>query len=375
MGWLTHPWVRAGTIGAAMAAIVILRLNIEEPGPLYFIPVAMAGFWFGQWGGISVAVVCAGLYAVGRVVGPEEMSGLGIFPATLARLAVYGAAGWFIGWLSEERVGLEREVRQQNRELTELRTIQETLSPPLPEPCPGLQLATCYLPAQDGVAGDFYLVTRGMGDSTVIAIGDVAGRGLEAAKRAWFVRTVLASSADFTEDPGEMLDLANYSLIEEAGASSLFVTAACIVFRPRDGSIRWSIAGHEAPILLDEATPLPNRQSNGVPLGIEDSTGCATATSSLPFGSGLLLYTDGVTEARSSNGAGGDGLFGEQRLADVVAEMRGEDPATVVEHVRDAVLEHSGGHLEDDLCLVALRVSDESDTEAVCDPTDVEQHA
>ena len=170
-----------------------------------------------------------------------------------------------------------------------------------------------------------------------------------------------------------MLDLANYSLIEESGISSVFVTAACIVFRPTDQSIRWSVAGHDSPILLDDATPLPNRPTAGVPLGIEDSTGCATVTSSLDFGSGLLLYTDGVIEARSGNGTGGDGLFGEQRLANLVAEMGGETPDAVVERIRDEVLEHSGGQLEDDVCLVALRVSPVPDVEAVCDPSDVEQ--
>jgi sigma-B regulation protein RsbU (phosphoserine phosphatase) len=372
MGWQTHPWLRAGAIAAVTVAIFVLRLDIQEPGPLYLLPILMAGYWFGLWGGVSVGVVCAGLYAVGRVVGPEE-TGLVAFPATVGRLLVYGAVGGFVGWLSESRLGLERAVRQQDRELIELRTIQETLSPPAPEPRPGLDLATCYLPAQDGVAGDFYLVTQGMDDCTVIAIGDVAGRGLEAAKRAWFVRTVLASSADFTEDPGEMLDLANYSLIEESGISSLFVTAACMVFRPGDQSIRWSVAGHDSPILLDDARPLPNRPIAGVPLGIEDTTGCATVASSLDFGSGLLLYTDGVIEARSGNGTGGDGLFGEKRLARLVAEMRGKAPNAVVERIRDEVLEHSGGQLEDDVCLVALRVSPVSDAEAVCDPSDVER--
>ena len=166
-----------------MAAILILRMNVVEPGPLYLIPVLMAGYWFGRWGGVSVAVACAFLYAVGRVVGPAEMDDLSILAATLARLVVYGAAGAFVGWLAESRVGLERTVRQRDHTLTELRTIQETLSPPKPEPRPGLQLATCYLPAEDGVAGDFYLITQGLNDSTVIAIGDVAGRGLEAAQR------------------------------------------------------------------------------------------------------------------------------------------------------------------------------------------------
>jgi serine phosphatase RsbU (regulator of sigma subunit) len=367
MGWHRHPWVRVGAIVVVTGVVFWLRTMVAEPGPLYLIPVLMAAFWFGRWGGLTMAVVVTGLYAVGRVVGPGE-SGLLIFPATVARLLAYGAAGLFVGWLAESRLGLEREVAEQDRTLAELRTIQQTLSPPEPEPRPGLRLATCYLPAQDGVAGDFYLVTKGMNDSTVIAIGDVAGRGLEAAKRAWFVRTVLASSADFTEDPAEMLDLANYSLIEESGASSLFVTAACIVFRPEDRSIRWAVAGHEPPLHLDRGEPLTSAPDSGVPLGIGDDLGCATSSSSLGPGSGLLLYTDGVIEARSTNGSANGGLFGDDRLASVVAELDGSEPTDVVERVRDEVLEHSGGVLEDDVCLVALRTSPVPDAETVCDP-------
>lgn len=369
MGWVGLPWVRAGVIGILTAAIFALRLFVAEPGPLYLIPVLLAGFWFGTWGGLTMAVIASALYAVGRVVGPDEM-GIENFPATLMRLVAYGAAGGFVGWLAESRMGLERTVVERDRTLAELRAIQETLSPPEPEPRPGLQLATCYMPAQDGVAGDFYLVTRGVDDSTVIAIGDVAGRGLEAAKRAWFVRTVLSSSADFTEDPGEMLDLANYSLIEESGASSLFVTAACIVFHPEDRTIRWSVAGHEPPLILDRGEPLSSANSSGVPLGIGDSLGCGTASSTLGDGSGLLLYTDGVIEARSMNGNGGDGLFGDARLATVVTELQGTEPAGVVERVRDEVLEHSGGSLEDDVCLLALRVSDREKADTVCEPAD-----
>jgi serine phosphatase RsbU (regulator of sigma subunit) len=369
MGWLRLPWVRVGVIAIITAAIFTLRVFVAEPGPLYLVPVMLSAYWFGLGGGLTMAVIATGLYALGRTVGPEEM-GLETFPATVVRLVAYGAAGGFVGWLSESRVRLERDVQERDRTLAELRTIQETLSPPQPEPRPGLQLATCYLPAQDGVAGDFYLVTRGIEDSTVIAIGDVAGRGLEAAKRAWFVRTVLASSADFTEDPGEMLDLANYSLIEESGASSLFVTAACIVYHPEDHTIRWAVAGHEPPLILDRGEPIDDAHSSGVPLGIGDSLGCDTVRSSLDEGAGLLLYTDGVTEARSTNGAGGDGLFGDDRLAAVVAEMEGSEPAGVVERVRDEVLEHSGGILEDDVCILALRASPREKVETLCEPED-----
>jgi serine phosphatase RsbU (regulator of sigma subunit) len=373
--WHRDPRLRVLLIAVLTAGAFISSAWIGDPGALFLLPVMLAGGLFGRWAGISTGVLAAGLLAIAQVAADDD-TGLTVFASTVAGLAVYVPAGLIVGWLSESRVELAQEVRRRGDELAELRTIQQTLSPPEPEPRPGLELATCYLPAQDGVAGDFYLVTRGLHDSTVIAIGDVAGRGLEAAKRAWFVRTVLASSADFTEDPGEMLDLANYSLIEESGASSLFVTAACIVCRPQDGAIRWSVAGHDSPLLLDEATPLPSRPSAGVPLGIADSTGCATVASSLSGGSGLLLYTDGVTEARRSNGAAPDALFGDDRLAELISELPGEPPSTVVERVRDAVLEHTGGRLNDDLCLVALRVSPVSDAESVCPPdSEVERAA
>jgi serine phosphatase RsbU (regulator of sigma subunit) len=366
VNWHRDPRLRVLLIAVLMGGAFLSSALIGDPGALFLISVLLTGVFFGRWAGAYAGIAAAGLLAIAQVVADD--GGLTVFAATLAGLAVYVPVGLIVGWLTESRIELEREVRTRDRELTELRTIQQTLSPPEPEPRPGLELATCYLPARDGVAGDFYLVTQGMNDNTVIAIGDVAGRGLEAAKRAWFVRTVLASSSDFTEDPGEMLDLANYSLIEESGASSLFVTAACIVYRPGDSTIRWSVAGHDSPLMLDDGTPLPNRPSAGVPLGIEDSTGCATASSSLPSGAGLLLYTDGVTEARRSNGAAPDALFGERRLAALVSELRGEDATAVVERIRDAVLEHTGGRLDDDLCLIALRTSPVSDAESVCPP-------
>jgi serine phosphatase RsbU (regulator of sigma subunit) len=374
VNWHRDPRLRVLLVAALTGVAFLSSLWIGDPGALFLLPVLLTGVFFGRWAGASIGILAAGLLAIAQVLANDD-TGLTVFASTVAGLAVYLPAGMIVGWLSESRIELERELRRSGRELTELRTIQETLSPAEPEPRPGLELATCYLPAKDGVAGDFYLVTRGLNDATVIAIGDVAGRGLEAAKRAWFVRTVLASSADFTEDPGEMLDLANYSLIEESGSSSLFVTAACIVCRPEDGAIRWSVAGHDSPLLLDDGKPLPNRPSAGVPLGIEDHTGCATVASQLSFGSGLLLYTDGVTEARRSNGQAPEALFGEHRLAELIAELHGETPVTVVEHVRDAVLEHTEGRLEDDLCLVALRLSPVADAESVCPPDVVERPA
>ena len=249
-------------------------------------------------------------------------------------------------------------VRGAAEAVTELRTIQETLSPPKPEPRPGLQLATCYLPAQDGVAGDFYLVTKG----TERLDCDRDRRRRRARARGGQAGVVRSHGARqlgrLHRGPGEMLDLANYSLIEESGASSLFVTAACIALRPDDGSIRWSVAGHESPILLDEAKPLPDRWPTECRSASRTASAGETVTSALAFGSGLLLFTDGLTEARSGRTAAA-----RQRACSASAgspsSCRDAGHRAGRGHRADARRgpEHSGGELEDDVCLVALRVS------------------
>ncbi len=246
-----------------------------------------------------------------------------------------------------------------------MRTIQGALAPPKAPVRPGLELATCYLPAEQGVAGDFYFVGPGSDGGTVVAIGDVAGRGLEAAKRAWFVRTVLASSAEITPDPSQLLELANYSLLEESGPSALFVTAACVVFLPGERTVRWAAAGHDSPIVLDEGSSPPG-DGRGVPLGVESNVGCTTSSFRLDPWSGLLLFTDGLTEARPANGNGPVRLFGLERVGDLVLELAGEPPEVIIDRLRTEAETFAGGTLDDDLCMVAARASDEPDATNVC---------
>ena len=91
----------------------------------------------------------------------------------------------------------------------------------------GLDLAAAFLPAEV-VGGDFYLAAEGPRDSTVLVVGDVVGHGVNAARRAAFVRTAFAATAPFSHDPCQLLSWANTAMIEPAGITSGFVTAACV---------------------------------------------------------------------------------------------------------------------------------------------------
>ena len=247
-----------------------------------------------------------------------------------------------------------RVIADQDQELAELRVLQRALTPAEPPARPGLDLAGSFVAAEAGVAGDFSLVAPAPRDATVLVIGDVIGHGLEAARRATFVRTALATFARFTDDPARLLEMANHALIERAGTTTEFVTAVCATLRPREGTMLWAAAGHPAPLTLDRGEPLAG--AGGVPLGIDIDVGAATHEAPLADGHGVLLFTDGLPEARAARA--GDGRappFGEERVAEALRELAGAPPRGVVENLRARVARHAGGRLADDLCLLAAR--------------------
>jgi serine phosphatase RsbU (regulator of sigma subunit) len=353
------------TVVGLIVAISLLRLAVDEPGPLYLLPVILAALWFGRRAGLLTALLCSSLYGLTAAV-DSFPSNEPLAISTAVRLLVYGATGWVVGGLSEERLKLARQLRDRDLELEEVRTIQEALAPSEPPTRPALELATCYLPAEHGVSGDFYVIAPAHEGATLIAVGDVAGRGLDAAKRAWYVRTLIASSADVSEDPATVLERANRALIDEAGFAAPFVTAACLLFEP-SGRLQWALAGHDRPIRLDEGTTL-EADGAGLPLGVSDRLGCSTASTQLASGAGVLLFTDGLTEARRPPNGSQPAieLFGEERIKALLGRLVGSPSAEVVERVQDEVQGFSGGALADDLCLIAIRRSGRPDTTEVC---------
>jgi len=246
---------------------------------------------------------------------------------------------------------LRRVVAAQDRELSQLRALQAALTPAAVSEQAGLDVASAFLPAEHGVAGDFFLVTNGPADAVTVAVGDVVGHGYQAAERASFVRTSLAAFAGFTDDPQRLLELANYSLIERAGTGADFVTAVVATFHP-GGTARVALAGHPAPRWLDDAGALDGVES-GLPLGIGLDLGGHPGEVPVPPGRGLLFFTDGLPEARAADGP--RPRFGEERVTEVLRAAAGAPARDVVESLSGAVGTWVGGERADDLCLVAVR--------------------
>jgi serine phosphatase RsbU (regulator of sigma subunit) len=331
-----------------IAAFALRATVTGDPGPLFLVPTLLGALWFGRRGGVAAALASGALYAGARAINPA-----GDAPSVAGvALGVYLLVGYLVGLLAEQRHALSRTVAEQRVELGELRGIQQAIAPTHTPARPSLELASCYVPAQQGAAGDFYLVTAGPRECTIVVVGDVAGKGVDAARRAAFVRTAFATSAPYTDDPCRLLELANSALLEQQTEQVMLVTCACIVFSPADHRMTWALAGHPPPMWLDDGIPL-NSVEPGLPLGVEQQLSCVSASTYFEPGAGLMAFTDGLSEARR----GGGELFGTDRIARKLSALRGASPARVVRELRRDAEKFAGGALPDDLCIVALRAS------------------
>lgn len=252
----------------------------------------------------------------------------------------------------QDLAALRERLEAAEHELEDLRAIRDALTPPELPNRPGLALGAAFLPAAaERVSGDFYLVAEGPQDATVLVMGDVVGHGFEAARRAAFVRTTFAATAPFSDDPCRLLSWANAALIERAGTSGDFVTVACVTYLPGERRLRWAYAGHPPALWLDDGRPLtPHKQ--GSPLGIYEEVGSVEASQGLAAGAGVLLYTDGLTEARR-----GGKQFGIEAVSAVLSGLHEPSPTDAIAVLRARVAEFAYGALTDDLCLLVARIT------------------
>ena len=254
-----------------------------------------------------------------------------------------------VGVREDDVSQLRERLGAAEHELEDLRAIRDALTPPeLPER-PGVDLAAAFLPAAERVSGDFYLVAEGPQDATVLVVGDVVGHGLAAARRAAFTRTTFAATAPFSDDPCRLLSWANVALIERASETVDFVTAACVTYLPHEQRLRWAYAGHPPALWLDDPRELAAPQQ-GTPLGLGPNPGCVEGSHRSAPRAGMLLYTDGLTEARR-----GKQFFGLDGVRTALGSLQHPSPTEAVDALRARVTEFAMDTLTDDLCLLAAR--------------------
>jgi serine phosphatase RsbU (regulator of sigma subunit)/PAS domain-containing protein len=253
-----------------------------------------------------------------------------------------------------EQLALAIRVDRMLRRRTEIAdSLQASLLPrALPE-IPGVEIAAAYVAATEGldVGGDFYDVYRTPGGWGV-AIGDVCGKGEEAAAVTAAARHAIRVLAHWNRDPAEVLRQANELMLAEE-YDGRFVTACAAHFSWRDDSLLVTVAsaGHPGPVLIRPDGRVRMLNGGGMPLGLFPDAEPGTQDVELSQGDLLFLFTDGVTEARSPEMA-----YFEDRLTDELAALAGRPPAEIIGAMQALVVEFSMDELRDDMTMLALRV-------------------
>jgi serine phosphatase RsbU (regulator of sigma subunit) len=348
-------------VGLLVVITAVFAL-VNHPGLAIYmyalIPLVLGVHWFELTGGLAVAAAATLLFVgVQPFLPANGLAGGELWVAAFNRTIVFVGVAVLLTALFRRERALAVQIQAQQDEISELAPLRAALTPTKVPQRPQLEFATAFTPADGPVAGDFFLVVEGPGGSTTVAVGDVVGHGLDAARCAAFVRAALTTFARFTRDPVELLQLANAALVEHDG-DTRFVTAVCLnIGRGPDHQVTWASAGHDVPWFLDTGAPLPAGRV-GAPLGIgADALKLEAGRASLPPGAGILVFTDGLLEGRAVHRGSvrSQELFGEQRARDVVSGHRGAPAAAVLQSLVDAVRAFAGGPLADDLCLVAVR--------------------
>jgi PAS domain S-box-containing protein len=255
-----------------------------------------------------------------------------------------------------EQLALAIRVDHLFRRRTEIAdALQASLLPRrLPE-IAGVEIAAVYVAATEGVeiGADFYDAYQTPG-GWGLSVGDVCGKGEEAAAVTAAARHAIRVIAHDTADPAAVLAGANKILLAEE-LSGGFVTASIAHLAWRDGALHVALgsAGHPSAAVIrsDGRVQLPG--GGGLPLGLDADPEPGTHELTLTKGDILFLYTDGLTQAR-----GRDRTYFQARLSDELAGLAGSDPDQFEAAMRRTLFEFTAGDLIDDITMMVLRVGD-----------------
>ena len=214
----------------------------------------------------------------------------------------------------------------------------------------GYELGATLVPARS-VGGDLFDHFR-EGTRVFFLVGDVSGKGVPAALFMARTKTVFETVAAGEADPGVILDRVNRSLCRENNAG-MFVTAVVGALDLARGELAFAVAGHEPPLLVPaDGAPEFVAVEGGRVLGLIEESDFPVNRLRLGRGDAIVLFTDGVSEARD----GKDGFFGLERIVAAAASRRHEAPAAITETLLQAIRAFAGDAPQsDDITILTLR--------------------
>lgn len=294
----------------------------------------------------ATSVLCVPIEDGERCIGTITITGSGEHgPFDLMDLGVVQRLGRYLALVV-------RAARLYRRSAEVADTLQASLLPKVLPAVPGMDLAARYMAATRGVevGGDFYDVfqnTTGWG----FVLGDVCGKGEEAAAVTATARHGIRLLARWKSEPAEVLGMVNQALLSE----ERFVTAVLAEIEAGDGdgmTLTLSTAGHPPAILIRADGLIRTTGGGGVPLGLFEDFEPAVESFELSEGDTIFLYSDGVLDACDLMRQ----RFGPERLIEILAANADRPLQEMLQAVEQTLMDYCDGDLRDDVSILALRV-------------------
>jgi PAS domain S-box-containing protein len=233
------------------------------------------------------------------------------------------------------------------------RTLQRSLLPGALPDIPGVELAGRYVAAGEGneVGGDFYDCFPTGGGDWALVIGDVCGKGAEAATLTALARYTVRAAAQHTSRPRAILLELNEALLRQQ-LGYRFCTVLYVSLTPRDGHVSACVAtgGHPLPMVVRGDSTVETVGSPGSLVGILEDPDVTEKSVELAPGDALVLVTDGVTEATAA-----DRATGPDRLAALLSGYAGSGAEAIAEAVERDAIEAQDGAPRDDVAVLVAR--------------------
>jgi phosphoserine phosphatase RsbU/P len=295
-----------------------------------------------------------GLLGVGMAVASISSQPISELPLLLVALPVvislrYGRRFLTEARLAEDRSLLERRAEEvlAQGELAPARWAARLAPDELPE-IEGFDVGRVYEPGTGMMAGDFYDVYPTSPSRLAVVIGDVAGHGIEPSITAFQVKYLLRVFLSQYRDPAQAIEELN-KVLSTSGRPEDLVSLCAAVFDVSAGTVRFASAGHPPAWMWHDGELRPLR-ATGPLLTLDPKGSYVSREQPLEPGDLLVLYTDGLAEARS-----GGQLFGEERIAAIIRRDPGHDPTTLCKLLLGAARDFASEPLGDDVAILAIR--------------------
>jgi PAS domain S-box-containing protein len=237
------------------------------------------------------------------------------------------------------------------------RTLQQSLLPVELPDIPGVEAAARFRPTGEGneVGGDFYDMFETGNRGWTVVMGDVCGKGPDAAAVTALARYTLRAAAMRERLPSRSLQVLNEALLRQRD-DRRFCTVAYAYIEMLDHGARAGIScgGHPLPLLLRAGGGVETVGAPGTLLGIVGDPTLEDHAVTLEPGDALVFYTDGVIESRG----GANGVLDERRLAELVATCAGSGADAIAARVEEAAVLSQGGMPKDDIAVLVLRIAE-----------------